>query len=79
MAKESVYFTLQSIDGKHDTKQLKRELDKYPGVISVSVNPEKDSLAVDFDSTGVKSEQIANRVTKLGYQIERQKTEEHIM
>lgn len=79
LAKESAYFKLNDIDGKHDTKELKRELDTFRGVISVSVNKEKNTLAVDFDSSGVNSEQIAKRVEKLGYQIESQKTEEHLM
>lgn len=79
MAKESAYFKLNDIDGKHDTKELKRELDTFRGVISVSVNKEKNTLAVDFDNSGVKCEQISKRVEALGYQIERQKSEEHIM
>lgn len=79
MAKESVYFQLNDIDSKHDVKELKRELDSFRGVISVSVNNEKNTLAVDFDNSGVKSEQISKRVEALGYQIERQKSEEHIM
>ena len=79
MSKASTYFILNDVDGKHDTKELKRELDAFPRVISVSVNPEKNSLAVDYDTTGVKSEQLVKRLEKLGYQIEQQKTEEHVM
>lgn len=79
MPKESAYFKLNDIDGKHDTKELKRELDSFRGVISVSVNKEKNTLAVDYDNSGVNFEQISKRVEKLGYQIESQKSEEHLM
>lgn len=79
MPKESAYFKLKDIDGKHDTKELKRELDSFRGVISVSVNAEKNSLAVDFDNTGVKTEQLVKRLETLGYEIEQQKSEEHLM
>lgn len=79
MAKESAYFTVSSVNGRQDAKELKRELDALRGVISVSVNPERNSLAVDFDNTGVKAGQIARRVKSLGYEIEHRKSEEHVM
>lgn len=79
MSKESAYFSLNDIDGNHDVKELKRELDTFRGVISVSVNKEKNTLAVDFDNTGVNTEQLAKRVEALGYQIEMQKSEPHVM
>ena len=37
MAKESAYFTVGGISGKHDVKEIKRGLDTLPGVLSVSV------------------------------------------
>lgn len=79
MAKESAYFKLADITGKHDSKELKKELDTFRGVISVSVNKEKNTLAVDFDNTGVNTEQLSKRLEKLGYEIESQKSEEHLM
>lgn len=79
MSKESAYFLLRDIDGKHDVKQLKRELDRFPGVISVSVNTQKSTLAVDYDNTGVEQEQLARRLEKMGYCIEADKNEKHIM
>lgn len=79
MSKESAYFKLNDIDGKHDVKELKRELDSFRGVISVSVNDEKNTLAVDYDNSGVNSGQIAKRVEAMGYRIESQKTETHVM
>ncbi len=79
MAKESAYFILDEISGKRDIQQLKRELDKFPGVISVSVNAGKRSLAVDYDSTGIRHEQLSERIGRLGYQIESGKAERHVM
>lgn len=79
MPKESAYFQLTDISGKHDSKELKRELDTFRGVISVSVNKEKNTLAVDFDNSGVTGEQISKRLETLGYQIEAQKSEEHVV
>lgn len=79
MSKESAYFQLKDITGKHDTKELKRELDTFHGVVSVSVNPQKNSLAVDFDNSGVKTEQLVKKLESLGYEIERQESQQHIM
>ena len=77
MAKSSAYFTLGGFDDKHDAGAVKRELDALPGVISVSVGGRR--VAVDFDTTGVRSESIGKRLEKMGYQILDTKTESHIM
>ncbi len=79
MSKESAYFSLNDVRGKRDVAELKRELDAFPGVISVSVNANENELAVDYDNTGVNQEQLANRLIKLGYEIRVDKTEKHIM
>ena len=54
MAKESAYFTVGGISGKHDVKEIKRGLDTLPGVLSVSVGGGR--VAVDFDTTGTRRE-----------------------
>lgn len=79
MSKDSAYFTLASVDGKHDVKELKRELDAFRGVISVSVNAIKNTVAVDYDSTGVNQEQLAKKISNLGYEIQTDTVEKHIM
>jgi len=79
LAKESVYYNLSDLSGKHDVKNIKKELDTFPGVLSVSVNEEKNSVAVDFDSTGVSAERITKRLEDLGYTVEDSKVELHIM
>ncbi len=68
MAQLSTYFSLEDTGGLHDAKQLKRELDGLPGVSSVSVS-ESGCLAVDYDSTGVRQEQILRKVQELGYKV----------
>lgn len=79
MSKASIYFTVDNVNGKHDVKELKRELDTFPGVISVSVNDKTESIAVDFDTTGVQQEQLQKRIEKLGYGIVDTRFENHIM
>ena len=56
MAKESAYFTVGGISGKHDVKEIKRGLDTLPGVLSVSVGGGR--VAVDFDTTGTRRDRI---------------------
>ena len=68
MAHLSTYLSLESPAGAHDVKQLKRELDALPGVTSVSVS-DSGCLAVDYDSTGVRQEQIRQKVLDLGFQL----------
>lgn len=79
MSKASIYFTVDDVNGKHDVKELKRELDTFQGVISVSVNDKTESIAVDFDTTGVQQEQLKKRIEKLGYEIIDTRFENHIM
>lgn len=79
MSKESAYFALCRINGKHDLKELKRELNTFPGVNSVSVNPDTDRLAVDYDNTGVSAERLEKHLARLGYQVEDRKIERHQM
>ena len=69
MSKESVYFTLGSVDGKHDVKEIKKVLAGLPGVLSVSVNQAANHVAVDLDTTGIRSERIQSQLEKSGYEI----------
>ena len=79
MPKETAYYNLDVISGKHDVKELKKTIGSVPGIISVSVNAEKDSLAVDFDSTGIDGELIEKKLDQLGYKIKSDNFEEHVM
>lgn len=69
MSKESLYFTLNNVDGKHDVKQIKKVLDALPGVSSVSVNEGTNHVAVDFDTTGVQRDRIQKQLEKSGFEI----------
>ncbi len=69
MAHLSAYFSLSGIDDRHDGKELKRELDRLPGVTSVSISG-SGRLAVDYDSTGVRKEHILQKLQSLGYQVQ---------
>ena len=69
MSKESVYFTLSDVDGKHDVKEIKKVLDKLPGVSSVSVNERTNHVAIDFDNTGIQSDRIQKQLEKSGFEI----------
>lgn len=77
MASASIYFTLEQIDGKHDVKRIKKTLDELPGVASVSVNTETDSVAVDYDTTGVLSDRIQKQLEKAGYTVTQVNLESH--
>ena len=79
MSKESAYFILENMNGKHDLKQIKRGLDTLHGVISVSVNTENHRVAVDFDNTGVTHGQIEKNLNKMGFNITADTGENHIM
>lgn len=68
MAHLSTYFSLEDMAGKHDAALLKRELDTLPGVTSVSVG-EGGCLAVDYDTTGIRQEEILQKVRELGFQL----------
>ncbi|MBE6948469.1 MAG: heavy-metal-associated domain-containing protein [Ruminococcaceae bacterium] len=79
MPKASMFFTLSNVNGKHDTKAIKKELDALPGVMSVSVNGNTNSVAVDYDTTGVQSERIEKQLKNIGYEIIDCKSDNHIM
>ena len=68
MSQLSTYFSLDDVHGKHEVNQLKRELDTLPGVTSVSIS-DTGCLAVDYDSTGVRQEQIRQKVLDMGFQL----------
>lgn len=79
MSKASVYFTLGDSCNKQDAKAIKRELDALPGVRSVSVSDSVNRVAVDFDTSGVRSQRIQKRLEAMGYQVLSSETDNHIM
>lgn len=74
MTKASAWFTVGGISGKHDVKEIKRELDTLPGVLSVTVSNDS-RVSVDFDTTGVQAGRIEKQLTEMGYQVVNARTE----
>ena len=68
MAHLSVYFSLENASDAHRQSLLEQELDTLPGVESVSIN-DSGYLAVDYDSTGVRQEDIRRKILDLGFSI----------
>ena len=66
MAHLSVYFSLENAADAHRQSLLKQELDTLPGVESVSIN-DSGYLAVDYDSTGVRQEDIRRKILDLAF------------
>lgn len=66
MAHLSTYFSLEEAAASHDVKRLKQGLDTLPGVTAVSVS-DGGCVAVDYDSSGVRQEQIRQKVQELGF------------
>ncbi|MDR2558870.1 MAG: heavy metal-associated domain protein [Oscillospiraceae bacterium] len=79
MSKASAYFIVNEIDGKKDIKRIKGDLDMLSGVISVSMNTARNSVAVDFDTTGIRKYQLFAELGKMGYDVSESKYEVHIM
>ena len=79
MSKASFYCTVTHVDGKHNSKEIKRELGIIPGVTSVSVNDSTEKIAVDFDTTGVQSHQLRTQLEELGYTVVESTLENHRM
>ncbi|MCL2019123.1 MAG: heavy-metal-associated domain-containing protein [Oscillospiraceae bacterium] len=79
MSKASAYFIVNEVEGKHGVKRIKNDLNTLKGVISVSMNPTKNSVAVDFDTTGIRKHQLFDRIEKLGYDVSESRYENHIM
>ena len=68
MAHLSTHFSQEQPADSHAVKQLKRELDTLPGVTSVSVSGNR--LAVDYDPSGVRREDIQQNAQSLGFGIQ---------
>ena len=71
MAHLSVYFSLENASDTHRQSLLKQELDTLPGVDSVSIN-DSGYLAVDYDSAGVRQEDIRRKILDLGFSIKQE-------
>ena len=79
MSKASAYFIVNDIEGSGDIKKIKNDLDKLSGVISVSMNTKINSVAVDFDTTGIRKNQLFERLENMGYNVSETNYKVHIM
>ncbi|MBW7572246.1 heavy-metal-associated domain-containing protein [Caproiciproducens faecalis] len=79
MSKASAYFQVENMTDKKDVETIKKELDTLHGVISVSTNTHTGRVAVDYDTTGVEQSRIEDKLQRLGYKIQAEKNENHVM
>ena len=79
MSKASAYFILENVNSMRNIKEIKRELDAVPGVISVSAAKGKQKVAVDFDTTGTDETVLEKKLSKMGFHVTDSLVEEHIM
>ena len=79
MSKQSAYFRVSDLSGRHDVKSVKNALAALPGVLSVSVNPETGRVAVDYDSTGIDRGVIQEHMEELGVQPRLIQNDSHIV
>lgn len=70
MSKHSISFSVPALNGKHDLKAIKRELDRHcPGVLSVAVGLDRNVVSVDYDDTGVTPQQLHDCLSTMGFSI----------
>ena len=79
MSKASVYFDLKNPSGPRDCEVIKRQLNKIPGVLSVSINKDQDRVAVDYDTTGTGPDQLRGRLNEFGFEVQTEHWQEHTM
>jgi copper chaperone CopZ len=79
MSKACAYFIINEAPGKQCFKRIKSDLDTLSGVLGVSMNTAKNSVAVDFETTGIRKYQLFDKIEKLGYDVSESKYEVHIM
>lgn len=70
MAQISVQYIIEHEIDSHDMSLIKKELDKFHGVHSVSVNQETALICIDFDMDKVKEGDLINKLQSLGYRME---------
>lgn len=79
VSKQSAYFKVPGLDGKHEIKKIKQGLDEIPGVLSVSANGQKDQVAVDYDSSGTNVSAIEKHLRNIGVDAQLISNQDHIM
>lgn len=60
----------QKIHCEDCEQRIDRALKRLPGVLSVEVSAESQTVFVEFDADGVGDEELRRRLDLLGYQVE---------
>ena len=79
MSKQSAYFTVPGLNGKHAVKMIKQVLGGVPGVFSVSADTASDKVAVDYDSTGTGPREFEDRFREIGVDAKLLENQDHTM
>lgn len=79
MSKASIYFDLEHPGNPNNCKQIKRRLDSVPGVLSVSISKEHDTVAVDYDTTGTGADKLRRELQNCGCAVRSEHIENHVM
>lgn len=79
MSKQSAYFTVPGLSGKHAVKKIKQAVGGLPGVLSVSAGVRDDCVAVDYDSTGTNPQAIGACFRSAGIGAELTENRDHTM
>ncbi|XOQ43898.1 MAG: Cation transporter [Clostridium sp.] len=79
MSKASIYFQLEHPEDKRNCKEIKRRLDSVPGVISVSVSRGRETVAVDYDTTGTNPNQLRKELDGCGCTVANEQVQNHTM
>ena len=69
MATESVHLPVLGMTCDNCARSVERTLSAVPGVTKVKVDLKQKSADVDYDSSLVKQDVLANAVRDLGYEV----------
>ena len=72
-------FELEQAGGNRDAEKIKRDLDAIPGVLSVSVSRDCGRVAVDYDTTGPRPDELRDALASCGCGIASERREDHTM
>jgi copper chaperone len=67
--KETANIQVRGMSCEHCAKAVEKELDKIPGVMSVSVSVDEGTVSVDYDSAAQTSNRL-RRINEAGYEVE---------
>ena len=69
MAIETVHFTVRGMTCANCVRSVERKLGFTPGVVRATVDLQGAAATVEYDSSRVKPEALAEAVRQLGYEV----------